>query len=67
MGMKNHELVPTSLVERIAGLRRGGTRKSLSIIGKMQLVRHEAKICWFPLLFLFLSLPLFLFLVKELT
>ena len=25
MGQKNHEIVPTSLVDSIAGLRRGGT------------------------------------------
>ena len=27
MGMKNHEVVPTPLIESISGLRRGGTYK----------------------------------------
>ena len=27
MGMKNHELVPTSLIESISGLKRGGAYK----------------------------------------
>lgn len=30
MGMKNHEIVPTPLIESIAGLKRGGTFKVCS-------------------------------------
>ncbi|KAF0972704.1 hypothetical protein FDP41_008953 [Naegleria fowleri] len=43
MGMKNHELVPTPLIERIAGLRHGGTQKVLSHLLKYKLVHHDAK------------------------
>ncbi|EFC42893.1 predicted protein [Naegleria gruberi] len=43
MGMKNHELVPTPLIERIAGLRHGGTQKVLSLLLKYRLVHHDAK------------------------
>ena len=43
MGMKNHELVPTPLIERIAGLRHGGTAKVLSLLLKYKLVHHDAK------------------------
>ncbi|KAL9646965.1 hypothetical protein ABK040_013823 [Willaertia magna] len=43
MGMKNHEVVPTPLIERIAGLRHGGTIKILSFLLGYKLIHHEAK------------------------
>ncbi|CAG8613002.1 7000_t:CDS:2, partial [Racocetra fulgida] len=38
MGSKNHELVPTSLVAQIAGLRHGGSHKILGELAKKNLV-----------------------------
>lgn len=43
MGMKNHELVPTPLVERISYLRHGGCTKLLKSLSKIKLVHHDAK------------------------
>mmetsp|Transcript_2369 Transcript_2369/g.3440 ORF Transcript_2369/g.3440 Transcript_2369/m.3440 type:complete len:519 (+) Transcript_2369:23-1579(+) len=43
MGMRNHELVPTTLIERIANLKSGGVRKVLSFIAKKKLVHHDSK------------------------
>eukprot|EP01012_Entosiphon_sulcatum_P015587 TRINITY_DN2053_c0_g1_i1.p1 TRINITY_DN2053_c0_g1~~TRINITY_DN2053_c0_g1_i1.p1 ORF type:complete len:485 (+),score=129.87 TRINITY_DN2053_c0_g1_i1:67-1521(+) len=43
MGMKNHVLVPTPLIERISGLRYGGTKKILRRLCRMKLIHHEAK------------------------
>lgn len=43
MGMKNHELVPTPLVERISYLRHGGCTKLLKALLKIKLVHHDSK------------------------
>lgn len=44
MGMKNHELVPTSLIEQIARLKRGGTFKIIQQLLKYKLIMHDAKL-----------------------
>ena len=41
MGMKNHELVPTSLVASIADLKHGGSHKTLRELTKHKLVCYE--------------------------
>lgn len=41
MGMKNHELVPGSLVASIANLRHGGVHKLLKELCKHRLVSYE--------------------------
>ena len=41
MGMKNHELVPTSLVASIADLKHGGSHKILRELTKHKLVCYE--------------------------
>jgi hypothetical protein len=38
MGMKNHELVPTPLIESIAKLKRGGTYRILQTLLKYKLI-----------------------------
>jgi hypothetical protein len=38
MGSKNHEVVPTSLVAQISGLRSGGVNKYLGSLAKRNLV-----------------------------
>ena len=43
MGMKNHELVPTQLIESIAKLKRGGTFKILTTLLKYKLIKHDSK------------------------
>ncbi|CAD7952927.1 unnamed protein product [Amoebophrya sp. A25] len=43
MGQKNHEFVPTQLIETISNLRRGGCRKVLSLLLKHKLVVHDGK------------------------
>ena len=43
MGMKNHEVVPASLVDSIAALKRGGCRKALDGLLRHKLVHHENK------------------------
>ncbi|KAL0248046.1 hypothetical protein GEMRC1_003285 [Eukaryota sp. GEM-RC1] len=43
MGMKNHDLVPVELVERISGLSRGETTLSLKNVHKNKLVHHEGQ------------------------
>ncbi|CAD6235523.1 unnamed protein product [Miscanthus lutarioriparius] len=42
MGMRNHEIVPAELVDRIAGLKHGGTYKVLRNLLKNKLVHHGA-------------------------
>jgi RIO kinase 2 len=49
---KNHELVPTPLIERIASLRfiiynirHGGCKKRLNNLLRNKLVHHDSKIC----------------------
>lgn len=41
MGMKNHELVPPSLVASIADLKHGGTHKILRELSKHKLLCYE--------------------------
>ncbi|KAK0181492.1 hypothetical protein PV327_003771 [Microctonus hyperodae] len=41
MGMKNHELVPGSLIAQIANLRHGGVHKLLKELSKHRLVSYE--------------------------
>jgi len=43
MGMRNHELVPTPLIESIAKLNRGGTFKILQVLLRHKLVAHDGK------------------------
>ena len=38
MGSKNHEVVPSNLIVRIAGLRNGGVNKMLGELAKRKLV-----------------------------
>jgi RIO-like serine/threonine protein kinase len=49
MGMRNHELVPTPLIERIASLRHGGVGKLLGNLLKFKLLHHDAKKCMYQL------------------
>lgn len=42
MGMRNHEIVPSELVDRIAGLKHGGTYKVLKNLLKHKLVHHDS-------------------------
>ena len=42
MGMKNHEQVPSSLIEQLSGLKRGGAFKVLKVLAKNKLVGHES-------------------------
>lgn len=41
MGMKNHELVPRTLVAQIANLKHGGCHKILMELSKNKLVSYE--------------------------
>lgn len=43
MGSKNHEIVPTNMIENISSLRRGGCRKILQTLHKHKLIVHDAK------------------------
>ncbi|KAH9324289.1 hypothetical protein KI387_004467 [Taxus chinensis] len=42
MGMRNHEIVPAELVDRIAGLKHGGTYKNLRTLLRHKLVHHDS-------------------------
>ncbi|KAF9601592.1 hypothetical protein IFM89_020508 [Coptis chinensis] len=42
MGMRNHEIVPVELIDRIACLKRGGTYKVLKNLLKHKLVHHDS-------------------------
>eukprot|EP00741_Cyanophora_paradoxa_P021501 tig00021357_g20757.t1 len=42
-GMKNHELVPTPLIESISNLRGGGAHKVLRVLLRNKMVHHDAK------------------------
>ncbi|CAA6660259.1 unnamed protein product [Spirodela intermedia] len=42
MGMRNHEIVPSELIDRIAGLKHGGTYKVLKNLLKHKLVHHDS-------------------------
>ncbi|XP_018471827.2 serine/threonine-protein kinase rio2 [Raphanus sativus] len=41
MGMRNHEIVPSELIDRIAGLKHGGTYKVLKNLLKYKLLHHD--------------------------
>ena len=43
MSMRNHEVAPTALIERIAGLAHGGVKKRLKHLLKHKLIHHESK------------------------
>lgn len=45
LGMKNHEFVPTQLIESLAKLTRGGTFKAIIQVHKNKLVYHDRKKC----------------------
>jgi RIO kinase 2 len=38
IGSKNHEVVPSTLIAQISGLRNGGVNKTLGILAKRNLV-----------------------------
>ncbi|GAB4825665.1 hypothetical protein Ancab_008539 [Ancistrocladus abbreviatus] len=42
MGMRNHEIVPSELIDRIASLRHGGTFKVLKNLLKHKLLHHDS-------------------------
>ncbi|KAF7833724.1 serine/threonine-protein kinase rio2-like [Senna tora] len=42
MGMRNHEIVPTELIDRIAHLKHGGTYKVLKNLLKNKLLHHDS-------------------------
>ncbi|EXB51891.1 Serine/threonine-protein kinase rio2 [Morus notabilis] len=42
MGMRNHELVPSELIHRIASLKHGGTYKVLKNLLKYKLLHHDS-------------------------
>lgn len=42
MGQKNHEIVPVTLVDSIAGLKHGGTFRCLKALLKHKLVHHDS-------------------------
>lgn len=41
MGMRNHELVPTTLIPRIAALKGANAKKIVRVLHRNKLVRHE--------------------------
>ena len=43
MGMKNHQIVPTQLIQQIAQIKRGGTFKLIKLLAKNKLVQHLSK------------------------
>lgn len=42
MGMRNHEIVPSELIDRIAGLKHGGSYKVMKNLLKHKLLHHDA-------------------------
>lgn len=42
MGMRNHEIVPSELIDRIASLKHGGTYKVLKNLLKYKLLHHDS-------------------------
>ncbi|KAL0230017.1 hypothetical protein PCE1_003581 [Barthelona sp. PCE] len=44
MGMKNHEITPVEIIERIAALKRGSAHHAIRECLKMKLVKHENKV-----------------------
>ncbi|KAI5670042.1 hypothetical protein M9H77_19895 [Catharanthus roseus] len=42
MGMRNHEIVPAELIDRIASLKRGGTYKVLKNLLRHKLLHHDS-------------------------
>lgn len=47
MGMKNHDLVSTQLINSLASLKRGDVVKAMQQLHKNKLVYHESKPCTF--------------------
>lgn len=45
MAFLQHEIVPSELVDRIAGLKRGGAFKNMRTLLRHKLVHHESKQC----------------------
>jgi len=45
MGMKNHEIVPVSLIAAIANLKHGGTHKIVRELSKHRLLAFEKNKC----------------------
>jgi len=42
MGMRNHELVPTQMIEAISGLKRGGAYRVIQKLHKLKFIRHDS-------------------------
>ena len=61
MGMKNHELVPPSLVASIADLKHGGTHKILRELSKHKLLCYEKSGRGEMIIFTFCSLSTVIF------
>lgn len=59
MGSKNHEVVPSSLIAQIAGLRSGGVNKILGSLAKRNLIAKvqntKCEFIWFSFRYLDLS------------
>ena len=43
IGMKNHEIVPVTLIDRIAGLNKGGARMYIAHLLRDKLIAHDCK------------------------
>ena len=43
MGMRNHQLVPTDLIFKLGGLKRGGSMTALSTVHKVPLSRARSR------------------------
>merc|ERR1711865_1293874 len=43
IGMKNHEIVPVTLIDRIAGLNKGGARRFIAHLLRDKLIAHDCK------------------------
>jgi len=50
MGSKNHEVVPSTLIAQVSGLRNGGVNKILGVLAKRNLVAkvQNSKCRWIP-------------------
>jgi RIO kinase 2 len=57
MGSKNHEVVPTSLVAQISGLRSGGVNKCIGELAKRNLIAkvQNAKCAWYVWVYILLQ------------
>ncbi|WVZ21430.1 hypothetical protein V8G54_008752 [Vigna mungo] len=56
LGMRNHEIVPTELIDRIARLKHGGTYKVLKNLLKHKLLHHDSSKCLFLLISIIICL-----------